>query len=252
MFGISICTYNRADHLDRLLFELKEKTTGEYHLVVCDDGSTDATEAVCDKHGVTRLGEANRGVAWNKNRGLYALHEKLRCDWTVIIEDDMSVGKYGWNVAWEHAALEHGHINFLNAKNAKKQKDRIISGSGTVTDPYIAKFVTGQCMAYSKACLNVVGYLNPLFVGYGTAHINHSVRCGRAGFGKKGGGYLHLEEGLQLLGIPPTADKSAREKNARIGRELADQDIFTAPYLNEEQRLLLEREVAAVLEGQSL
>lgn len=247
MFGIAICTYNRANHLDRLILEIKQKTVGDYKLIVCDDGSVDSTPDVCDRHAVTRIGDSNRGIAWNKNRGLYALHEKLKCDWTVVIEDDMAIVDMNWNEAWEKATMQYGHVNFLNDRDAENRRNRMISGIGTLADPFIATFVTGQCMFFSKECLDIVGYLNPLFQGYGSEHIDYSKRCGRAGFGMKDGGYVHLKTGLQLLGIPPTADKGSIEKNARISEELKDKDIYVAPFLDDDQKSILEREVAGVI-----
>ncbi len=112
MIGIAICTYNRSEHLRRLISEILEKTSADYTLVVCDDGSTDATQQVCEAAHVARIGEKNRGIAWNKNRGLYYLHEKMNCDWVVIIEDDMSITAPGWENSWEAVVLQYGHVNW--------------------------------------------------------------------------------------------------------------------------------------------
>lgn len=246
MLGIAITTYNRQTHLDRLISEIIERTTGKYHLVVCDDGSTDETAKVCSKHGIARIGEKNMGIAWNKNRGLYALHEKLKCKATIIIEDDMSIKDQNWNRAWFEAALKFGHINFLNEKYAKKRKDRMIGGDGTIENPYVAKFILGPCMAFSRECLDKVGYLHPKFTGYGSEHIELTKRCGRAGFGMKDGGHLHLKEGIDLLDIPSASDKSHVGKNAKTSASLKNLDTWVAPFLFDEQREQLEREVSVI------
>ncbi len=122
-----------------------------------------------------------------------------------------------------------------------------MAGSGTLTDPFIAKFAMGQCMAISRTCLETVGYLNPLFKGYGSEHIDYTQRCGRAGFGMKDGGYVHLKTGMELLGIPPTADKSGVAENRDLAATLKGKEIFVAPYADEEQRQALEAEIAPIL-----
>lgn len=75
-FSVIIPTYNRESELDRALGSLSGQTCQDFEVLVCDDGSIDATRDVCEKwrgalnitylHGMNSGGPArprNNGVA---------------------------------------------------------------------------------------------------------------------------------------------------------------------------------------------
>lgn len=76
-FSIVIPTFNRAEKLRRALESIKSQTCKDFEVIVCDDGSGDATREVVAEFAealpVTYLWEANwGGPARPRNRGITA------------------------------------------------------------------------------------------------------------------------------------------------------------------------------------
>ena len=73
---IQLCTYNRADLLERVLRGCFEQTTSDYEVVLVNDGSTDHTEAVIAAAKeiapipFTVVTQANAGLARGRNVGI--------------------------------------------------------------------------------------------------------------------------------------------------------------------------------------
>ena len=110
--GIGIITYNRKDVLAETLARVRAHTTHPYDLVVADDGSWDGTAELVRSLGIRLVTGRNMGIAWNKNRALFLLTMVLQCDVVILLEDDSSPVKDGWERAWIEASLRWGHINF--------------------------------------------------------------------------------------------------------------------------------------------
>ena len=243
MLGIAITTFNRGIHLDRLLTEVKRTTVQQHFVVVCDDGSQDNTESICNRHKVPRVGGKNMGIAWNKNRALYALFERKKCEAVIIMEDDIAILKDGWDLRWREAISIFGHVNFLNDELLRGREGRLISGDGSYENPFIAKFITGPCMGIAQECFEKSGYFHPDFIGYGEEHIEFTRRCGRYGFGTKDGGYVHINEGLDMLSLPSMSDKSAINVNIATAQKLKDVDGRVNPFLDKDRKRQIEDEV---------
>ena len=82
--GIGVITFNRKDHLAKTVEAIKAFTTGDYQLVVADDGSKDDTVEWCEKNNVAHTNCANKGVVRNKNRALYYLNEIIKVDVLIL------------------------------------------------------------------------------------------------------------------------------------------------------------------------
>jgi glycosyltransferase involved in cell wall biosynthesis len=177
--GIGIATYNRCRSLETCVSAVRRWTADPYILVVADDGSTDETASVCARYQIARLTGKNMGIAWNKNRALFFLHQILDCDVVILFEDDCYPDKAGWLSDWVAAAQRWGHINFAG----DWFRDQVIEGSGTVEQPFLSISVSGQCTALSRDALSVCGYLDSRFKSYGYEHAEHSGRLVRSGFG---------------------------------------------------------------------
>jgi GT2 family glycosyltransferase len=119
------------------------------------------------------------GIAWNKNRALFFLHRILECDVIILIEDDCYPTRPGWEAKWIEAAQKWGHVNF----GGDWFRDKVLSGEGSVENPFVSRALSGQCAAFSHSALAVCGYLDSRFKGYGYEHAEHSSRLVRAGFG---------------------------------------------------------------------
>lgn len=88
-FSVIIPTYNRAEKLRRALEALKRQTCRDFEVIVCDDGSTDATGEVVAEYSevlpVTYLWEANwGGPARPRNWGIAA----ARGEWICFLDAD--------------------------------------------------------------------------------------------------------------------------------------------------------------------
>ena len=94
--GIGVITYNRKDHLAKTVEAIKAFTTGDYELVVADDGSKDDTVEWCGQNNVLHTNCQNKGVVRNKNRALYYLNEVKKVDVLILLEDDCRPNKESW------------------------------------------------------------------------------------------------------------------------------------------------------------
>lgn len=177
--GIGVTTYNRYRSLEACMLRLLRMTVQPFCLVVADDGSEDETAAVCARHQITRIMGRNMGIAWNKNRALFFLNQIMECDVTILIEDDSYPNASGWERNWIAGAERWGHINFCG----DWFRGEILSGAGSVEDPFVSRSLSGQCASFSRRALSVCGYLDPRFKGYGFEHAEHSSRLVRSGFG---------------------------------------------------------------------
>lgn len=177
--GIGITTFKRCRKLEVCISRLQELTAEPFHLFVADDGSNDETVSICAERKIPFATGQNMGIAWNKNRALFFLDRALECDITILIEDDCYPNHPGWEREWIAAAQKWGHVNF----GGGWFREKVLSGAGSVDDPFVSRSLSGQCTAFSRRALLVCGYLDPRFRGYGYEHAEHSARLVRAGFG---------------------------------------------------------------------
>jgi glycosyltransferase involved in cell wall biosynthesis len=177
--GIGVTTFNRCRKLEVCVSRVQELTSHPFHLVVADDGSTDATASICAQRKILSVTGQNRGIAWNKNRALFFLHQILQCDVVILIEDDCYPNNPGWERDWMAGAEKWGHINF----GGDWFREKVLSGEGTIESPFVSPSLSGQCAAFSNRALSACGYLDSRFKGYGYEHAEHSARLVRAGFG---------------------------------------------------------------------
>jgi GT2 family glycosyltransferase len=98
-----IPTWNRADLLQSILSNLAQQTRQPDQVVVVDNGSTDATEAVAREFGV-------QFVRFSENRGFaVAVNEGIRTatgDWLLILNNDVLL-EPAWLERLLGAALQH-------------------------------------------------------------------------------------------------------------------------------------------------
>ena len=84
---VVLCTYNRADRVERAVRAILGQEAADLELVVVDDGSTDDTAAVLgsiDDERMRVIRRPNGGLSAARNTGLAA----ARGDWVVFIDDD--------------------------------------------------------------------------------------------------------------------------------------------------------------------
>jgi hypothetical protein len=248
--GIAITTYNRRDMLLAQIDALRALTGRPFELVVCDDGSSDGTVAAVRDRGIVVLGGVHRGIAWNKNRGLFYLREIVGSDVILLLDDDMLPLREMWQREWIEAVGRHGHINYL-------PRDLLISGGNLPDDPGVSDKLWGPCVAFSRAALGYVGYFDTRFAGYGHEHTELTKRAIRAGFGgfiqvedgRREHRFYSIEGGLKLLPLQPSAshmDAASAARNLEIMTALEQEPIFRAAWRSDAEYEDLRTEMAAV------
>lgn len=180
MLGIGIITYNRRETLKKCVQGVLEHTRSPYALVVADDGSTDGTADALRALDVEYLTGPNGGAGRNKNRALLALLHLTDCDPIILLEDDCIPSAPGWEARWVEAAARLHHCNVvLPSWEPWFAERRRPGGDGTPGSPYWWEGFTGQCTVSSRWALSRVGFLEPLFQGFGEEHVEWTRRFGR-------------------------------------------------------------------------
>jgi GT2 family glycosyltransferase len=256
VLGIGVITYRRRSLLERLLASVGELTSSTHELVVAEDGSEDGSAEWARKEGLRVVSGTNRGVAWNKNRALFAL-AALGCDPLVLLEDDALPVVQGWERDWIEGTRVWHHL----ACDPKVDR-HAVSGNGTPADPFVSPAATGFCMSVSTKVLDLVGYFDSRFVGYGHEHAEWTTRIKRAGYGFKPitlpNGHpfkaqLFLNGGLTLVKVKGTGKAAEAEANREVGRKLAGEPVFRRPWRTPEERAsFLAEQAAAEIDGMGL
>jgi hypothetical protein len=196
-------------------------------------------------------------VAWNKNRGLFAL-ATLGCDPLLLLEDDAYPIVAGWERDWIEGTRAWHHLAYHHPKAAR----HTVSGAGTPTDPFVSPAASGVCLSVSAEVLGHVGYFDSRFRGYGHEHAEWTTRIKRAGYGYKA---ITLPDGrhpkAQLYltgGLGGGKATSFRDDDqARVNRELqvqiASEPVYRRPWRTPEERAcFLAEQTLAGIEGADL
>jgi GT2 family glycosyltransferase len=235
--GIGIVTYNRRAIVRETVEAVRRLTRHvPSMLVVADDGSIDQTQDLLRLMGVPYITGTNMGVAWNKNRALYLLNARLRCDVTILLEDDTFPTGVGWELPWIEAAQKFGHANYAG----DWLQPYFLSGIGSPESPILANVVSAQCSAFSAEALEKAGYFDSRFRGYGHEHVEHSSRLVRFGYGGTADAKGHVTWSLirSQLTIAQTASFINHEdvsRNLSIAHELMADQTYRAPWRNDKE-----------------
>lgn len=254
--GIAITTYNRRDLLLEQIDQIRKYALCDLDIVVCDDGSTDGTIEAVRALGLPIVCGQNRGVAWNKNRGIFYLTHFSKADAFILMDDDVVPTIYGWDAEWTHAALSLGHVNYTHPDF----RPHILSGASTAADPGISTLVGGMCMAVSREAVGSVGYMDVRFGRYGHEHTDYSnryVRAGYGGFVREWRGerrtlFYVLDTGIRLEKTESTGSPEEASKNADLLFQLRDEPIYRAPWRTDAQRLGFIKELRDATGGGSI
>jgi GT2 family glycosyltransferase len=255
--GIAVVTYRRLDRLQRLLEAIARLTSAPHHLVVADDGSEDGSGDWCRSCGHTVVGGPNRGVAWNKNRGLFAL-ATLGCDPLLLMEDDVYPARLGWERDWIEGTRTWHHLAYHHPKVAKGA----VRGRGTPADPFVNSSATAQCLSVSARVLETVGFLDSRFKGWGHEHAEWTSRIKRAGYGyrvitlpdgRRPKAQLYLSGGLLNDDASSFRDPEQVRRNRELASRLQHEPVFRRPWRTARERgEFLAEQSAAGLDGGEL
>ena len=247
--GIGVTTFNRAPMLRNTLAAIRTHTRHDHVLFVADDGSSDETEALLEQLGVSYLAAGNRGIAWNKNRALFYLSNVCKCDVVILLEDDTFPNADGWEAVWIEAALRHGHVNLAPSH----WDEPYITGDGSASDPFLSYVLTGQCSAFTRQALDMVGYMDTRFRRYGFEHVEHTYRLISCGYGGVAGyepeqyfPYL-ISSDLTVSGLDKLPDMDGIAHNAPLFDKLKTEDRHRWAWLNDEEMAIFRCEMASVV-----
>lgn len=235
--GIAITTFNRAECLLEQIRLIRQFSLGDYELIVCDDGSTDNTIELLEKEDISYISCENKGIAWNKNRGIYYLANYTSSDVFILLDDDCYPTMYGWDVEWGKAAQLHGCVTFI----VPEWKDKLYYGDCNAFNPGISALIAGSCIAFSREVFPIIGYMDNRFGRYGHEHTDFSTRFVKAGFGgiiREDNSILYavLNSGLKLIPMQSTGSSAEAQKNKKILYQLQDEPLFRQPWFNEQQQ----------------
>ena len=258
--GLAVVTYRRRDHLARLLDSLAALTVSEHELVVADDGGQDGTVELCRARGVRVVTGRNRGVAHNKNRGLYAL-AALGCDPLVLLEDDAHPVRHGWDLDWVQGTRRWHHLAYQHPRFAV----HAVAGAGTPEDPFVNPAACGVCLSISAQAFAPVGFFDSRFQGYGHEHAEWTTRIKRAGYGyreitladgRQAKAQLYLAGGLQPLplGVAKShRDKQQLDANRELQLRIAHEPVLRCPWRTPAERsAFLAEQAQAGIDGEPL
>jgi glycosyltransferase involved in cell wall biosynthesis len=246
--GIAITTYNRAHMVMAQIDALQELTSCNFELVVCDDGSTDMTVPKLRDRGVKVISGINRGVAWNKNRGLFYLREIAASSNIVLMDDDIIPTRLGWQDEWIESVARYGHMNF------KAPGPTVFAGKHTPTNPALSHNLGGACIAFSREAISYVGYMDTRFHGYGHEHTDLTMRAIRAGFGgfilveddRRRPCFYSIEGGLALLPSDSNANAESVARNGLVLMASEDEPIYRNAWRTSDEYKSLRSEIGAL------
>lgn len=246
--GIGIPTYNRSALVEETVRRVQELTQFDPLIFVSNDGSDDNTADVLEKiEGIHVLNASNGGIAWNKNRLLFYLHEIEKCDIILLLEDDTQPASEGWNIDWMLACLMFGHVNFAPPWFTSSG-----TGNGSWHNPYKSDALTAQCSGFSREAISYVGYLDTRFGRYGHEHVEHTsrmIRMGYGGFTKEDGAsrtFFLLGSGLNVKDSVSNFSQQQVDENAQIFQNIRHECAYRSPWRDDEQILRLRAEMQQV------
>lgn len=207
--GVGIVTYNRSKNLGEVIKGVLD-TVSDTKIVVADDGSTDDTAYIVSQFkNIIYIKGPNKGVAYNKNRVLFALQN---CSFISIIEDDLVAVQPGWFEAYQRAAQYSGIHHFCRVQD--KEIPEVIPAFSTDMisqgfTPIYGESPRGDFTFITKAVINKIGGFNSRFIGVGYAHGEWSNRAYNAGL---------IPHPLKWVDIKEARDKFIQKGDTEGGR----------------------------------
>jgi len=249
--GIAIITYKRPGYLDSCLAAVRAETSASHEIMVfCDSDDDPESQAVCAKHQVDAIFAKNQGVVWNKNRGLFHFMARTSCDPIILLEDDTIPTEPDWLGKWVEAAGLWHHVNFSHPA-LFSQGHSPVSGDGTPQRPHIHKLVTGQCTAVTRHAMQVGGYLDTRFKGYGHGHVEWTRRHARLLYKSIVPGYsdtkvlfVSIHGGLKAENAPSFRNEEDVARNGLLlGQAINETQGYMEPWRSDAEKETLLREI---------
>src|SRR5262249_4968498 len=157
--SVVVCTYNGGRTLDQCLRSLLALDYPDYEVIVVDDGSTDNTRAVLARFpGVRAVHQANRGLSFARNVGLYQATGSV-----VAYTDSDCYADADW-LALLVAQLQRSGAAAVGGPNLSPEDGGlaacVAAGPGQPThvleSDQVAEHIPGCNMAFRRAALEAI------------------------------------------------------------------------------------------------
>lgn len=253
--GIAITTFNRSDLVADLVTAIRATVDTPIEIVICDDGSSDDTVAMLRARGERVVTGRNRGIAWNKNRGIFYLLHKTKCDIILLLDDDVVPSGPGWLAQWIEAAQRFGHINY----SFPDYRFLLLGGEGTAAIPGLTHTIGGCALAFRRDVLASLGYMDLRFGRYGHEHSDLSIRAVRAGHGglcisEDGSNpytvFFVIDGGLTSRAAPSTGTQAEIDANGPLLIALSQEQLYRHAWRDDAERKELLAEMDQSVGGQ--
>jgi len=193
--GVAVCHYNRQQHLNDIIWAIRDTAPEGTRIVICDDASNPL--AVLDD--VILIKGKNLGVAANKNRALWALQD---CHYICILEDDLKPTAKGWFEAYEKAANISQIHHFCRVQDKYVQETtpeftQFMKKNGLT--PIYGPSPRGDLTFITSKVVQRIGAFNPKFRGAGYAHGEWSHRVWNAGLIGHNNKWVDIKEACDMF-----------------------------------------------------
>lgn len=241
--GIAITTHDRSEQLNILLQSLRRNTNSKFLVAVFDDGTTshpsEGTQGLCNFYLQAHSSE----IAENKNRALYFFSEIHPVRRIILLEDDLIITEPNWLKKWRKAIDIFRHIN-ITFPSWSAEEESFKGGKGTPRKPHRWTKVTGQVTGADMTVMKErIGYMNPMFAGFGHEHLEWTERWVSEGFGgrrsKKKRIYYSLDaKGIELQHCPSTGQghDTTRNRDIHVRLRQRNHPKVLMPWLNDMEK----------------
>lgn len=245
--GIAITTYNRSTLVADLVDRIRRYTTTPIRLIICDDGSSDNTVDSMRSRGEAVITGRNRGIAWNKNRGIWYLTQIAHVDNIILLDDDVAPVRPGWEREWIAATNIHGHVNFA----LPEYMGHVKLGACVPERPGISEMICGCALAFRRSVLASIGFMDPRFERYGHEHSDLSRRAVKAGFGglivddgdEKRMYFYVISGNIESRQAPTSGTAADLNANSELLASLSQDAIFRTAWRSDAERHDFLREI---------
>jgi GT2 family glycosyltransferase len=164
--SVIVCTHNGAATLDECLAGVGRIDYSNYEVIVVDDGSTDASAEIADRHPVRLIRTTNEGLGAARNTGLAASTGEI-----VAYIDDDAVPDVQWLTYLACTFMDSDHVG-AGGPNVPPPGDGeiaacIANGPGgpahVLLSDRVAEHIPGCNMAFRRASLEAIGGFDTQF-----------------------------------------------------------------------------------------
>jgi GT2 family glycosyltransferase len=165
--SVIVCAYNAERTMDRCLASLEKLNYPNYEVIVVNDGSTDATREICERHDFIQLiNQENQGLSAARNVGLRASTGEI-----IAYTDSDCMADPDW-LTYLAARFQSSPFGAIGGPNLPPPDDSLVPSCVAVSpgapthvllDDEVAEHIPGCNMAFRRAALEAISGFDPVF-----------------------------------------------------------------------------------------